>query len=321
MLGDTHMPGQQPDFAIQGDRYETAAEHVLGGILNLISVPRQRDFGIDFYCSVRLKSGSAAQTTRDLFGLQVGGPGKIITYGGLREGKPRPYEIEWLKSLTIPIFYARVSGDRENVDLYSMSPVWRVLFQSPSAFEIRCEIEDPMTDLFTIQSEQPRPTDQGNAFGDGNVWRINLGPPLLSVTARNLQDTKFAEQATNLLRPWLKVDWTTVVRFHARIALADFMVSWRTNTLADAQLAQTMYWSPVRGANVRELVEALQPALINLGANLQWQDDIAAYSLIPMLEWVGQLGVLSPFGQGLLEGLRQTRDAGLSPAKMIDQQT
>lgn len=128
------MPGQQPNFAVQGDRYETAAEHVLGEVLNLIPVPQERDFGIDFYSSVRLKSGNSGQTTRDLFGLQVGGPDKNLAYGGLRDAGPRAYEIEWLKSLTIPLFYARVSSDRERVDVYSMSPVGEFSFgrQAPS---------------------------------------------------------------------------------------------------------------------------------------------------------------------------------------------
>lgn len=311
------MPGQQADFAVQGDRYETAAQHVLGEILNLIQVPRQRDFGIDFYCSVRLRSGSLVQTTRDLFGLQVGGPSKTLAYGGLRKGNPRPHEIEWLKSLTVPLFYARVSGDRERVGVYSMSPVWRILFRSPGAFEIICEFEDPSDNLFTIKPEQPTAAKQDGTFGDGNVWRINLGPPILSATAKDFQDPEFAEQAKSLLLTWLQLDWTTVVRFQVRVALTDFIQSWKTNTLTGASTAQAMYWSPVPGANVRELVAALLPALINLGAHLQWQNDVAAYSLIPILECANQLAVLPPFGQGLLDGLRRARDAGLSPAQVV----
>lgn len=174
--------------------------------------------------------------------------------------------------------------------------------------------------MFKIEPEQPTAADQEGAFGDGNVWRINLGPPILSATARDLRNPEFAERITTLLRTWLQLDWTTVVRFHARIALTDFIQSWRTNTLTGVQPAQAMYWSPVPGANVRELIQALQPALINLGAHLQWQDNVAAYSVIPVIEWFNQLAVLPPFGQGLLEQLRQAKDAGVSPAQAIRQQ-
>lgn len=66
-----------------------------------------------------------------------------------------------------------------------------------------------------------------------------------------------------------------------------------------------------------ELFQALQPALVNLGANIQWQDDAAAFALIPILEWAAGAVGLSPFGKGLLEGLRRARDLGVSPAQVI----
>src|SRR5207249_4769590 len=166
------MPGQQADFAIKGDLFEIAAENVLSEVLSMISVPRQRDYGIDFYCSVRFKFTKYAQTTRDLFALQVGGPDKTIEYGGLRDKTPLQYQIDWLKSLTIPLFFARVSNDRERVDVYSMSPIWRILFRSPGAFQIKCTFEEPTDEPFTIQAEQPIPFEGENSYGDANVWRI-----------------------------------------------------------------------------------------------------------------------------------------------------
>src|SRR5713226_3980074 len=128
------MPGQQANFAIEGDRSEIAVQNILMQILSMVPVPRQRDFGIDFYCSVLLQSGNFAQTTRDLFALQVSGRGKPITYGGLRNGISYQYEIDWLNSLTIPIFHARVNAGRETVDIYSLLLCGEYFFapQAPS---------------------------------------------------------------------------------------------------------------------------------------------------------------------------------------------
>jgi hypothetical protein len=311
------MPGQQANFAIEGDRYEITVQNILMSILSMVNIPRQRDFGIDFYCSVLLRSGNFAQTTRDLFALQVGGRSKPITYGGLRNGIPCQYEIDWLKSLTIPIFHARISADRETVDIFSLLPVWRIFFRSPSPFKIECEFQEPSEDLFTLPDEQPTPSNEEGAFGDGNIWRVNLGPPILSVTKRNLDASEFADRAKMLLRLWLQPSWTTIVRFQTGIALTDFIMSWSTNSL-DVLQGQKMYWSPVPGANILELFQALQPALINLGANLQWQDDAAAFTLIPILEWANGAVGLSPFGKGLLEGLRRAQDLGVSPAQVLN---
>jgi hypothetical protein len=53
--------------------------------------------------------------------------------------------------------------------------------------------------------------------------------------------------------------------------------------------------------------EIFEPVLVNLGVHLQWQDDLSAHTLIPALEWVDSMGLLSEFGKGLLGGLRDTQ--------------
>ena len=78
-----------------------------------------------------------------------------------------------------------------------------------------------------------------------------------------------------------------------------------------------MYWSTEPGANLRELTEALRPALINLGANLQWQENPAALSLIPFLEWIQDMKLLDALGRGLLQKLTKARDLGVSPGDVI----
>ena len=309
------MPGRRAKFTSTGDQYENSTVAILGEILSLVHVPWQRDYGVDFYCSVRLSSGTAAQTTRDLFALQVGGPEKKVTYGGFSKGKSLFYQIEWLKSFTIPFFYGRVSTDRQRIDLYSMSPVWRVFFRSPDPFKITCVLQDATDELFTIEEAEAKRTKQ--AIADGNSWQVNLGPPILSRSQTELQKPEIADQAVALLRDWLQLDWTTIIRFQTGIAVTEFFMSWSTNSAANLK-SQRMYWSPVPGANVRGIAEAVQPALVNLGANLQYQDDIAAFTLVPLLDWLKEQGILSPFGRGLLGQLRQALDSEKTPAQVLD---
>lgn len=310
------MAGKLANFKIKGDEYETAVQHVLGKILSLTPVPAPRDYGIDFYCSVRLPSGDSAQTTLDLFALQAGGPGKRLRYGGVRKNKPREYEIAWLKSLTVPFYYARVDNDCERIDLYSLSPIWHVLILSPGAFEINCIFENPTEELFTFQFPTPKPSKNKKAFGDKNVWEINLGPPFLSITAKDPRNPERRREFVELLRSWLRPDWNTINRFQLRVALTDYAMSWSTNSSATLR-GQRMYWSTEPGANLRELTEALRPALINLGANLQWQDNPAALSLISLLEWIQDMKLLDAFGRGLLQELKKARDLGVSPGDVI----
>ena len=57
--------------------------------------------------------------------------------------------------------------------------------------------------------------------------------------------------------------------------------------------------------------------LVNLGVHLQWQNDQAAYKLIPVLEWLDGEGRLDPIGKGLLDGLRGTQARGVGPAGVV----
>ena len=92
-------------------------------------------------------------------------------------------------------------------------------------------------------------------------------------------------------------------------------MSWCTNQLG--LRGQRMSWSSFPGANVAELAAALQPPLINLGASLQYQDNPGAFSLIPLLGWLQDQGLLHEFGKGLMEQLKEAQTASVTPAKVL----
>jgi hypothetical protein len=294
------MAGQRANFSIKGSNFETAANNILCPILNLTKFHWENDFGIDFYGSVLLPSGKSSQTTRDLFALQVGGPGKVLHYGGLDDkNKHKKHEIDWLKSLTTPFLYGRVSSDRQRIDLYTLAPALQIFVRSPEPFEIEFEFQDPSAEEFSFPTPEPDLSQPPVEFGDGRTWRINLGPPIISTTAQELEDERIKEETRTLLRDWLHIDWINVMRFHSGIALTEAVMSWSTNQLG--LRGQKMSWSSFPGANVAELAAALQPPLINLGANLQYQDNPGAFSLISLLGWLQDQGILHAFGKGLME--------------------
>jgi hypothetical protein len=310
------MAGQRANFSIKGSNFEIAANNILCPILNLTKFHWENDFGIDFYCSVLLESGKSSQTTRDLFALQVGGPGKALEYGGF-DGKNeyKKHEIDWLKSLTTPFLYGRVSSDRQRIDLYTLAPAWQIFVRSPEPFKIEFEFQDPSAEGFTLPTPEPDLSQPPVEFGDGRTWRINLGPPIISRTGQELENEKIKEETRTLLRDWLQIDWINVMRFHSGIALTEAFMSWCTNQ--PGLRGQRMSWSSFPGANVAALATALQPPLINLGANLQYQDNPGAFSLIPLLGWLQDQGILHKFGKGLMEQLKEAQTAGMTPAKVL----
>jgi hypothetical protein len=68
------------------------------------------------------------------------------------------------------------------------------------------------------------------------------------------------------------------------------------------------------GVNVGDdLCKAFEPVTMSLGRHFQRQNDSAACTLIPALEWLQSSSRLSGFGTKLLSELKETQAQGTSP--------
>jgi len=104
-----------------GSSYEDCVQLLLGRIASLVRVPREKDFGIDFYCQPRVADGAQTEMVTELAAVQVKGGAESLAYGGLdRRGQWREYEFTWLRSLATPIYLAKVDRAYSAVELFSL---------------------------------------------------------------------------------------------------------------------------------------------------------------------------------------------------------
>jgi hypothetical protein len=85
----------------------------------------------------------------------------------------RFYEIEWLRTLAVPFVLGRVDPEQARLDLYSLGPVWRVLWQTATPFEIRC-LTEPCSSQAHDRSEATHDL-VSTKFGDSRSWSVRLG--------------------------------------------------------------------------------------------------------------------------------------------------
>src|SRR5437867_6823813 len=103
--------------------YEDCARLLLGRIASLVQVPREKDFGIDFYVQPRIPTGPRTETVAELGSLQVKGGDQSLVYGGSdKNGVWREYEFTWLRSLATPLYLARADSTCTAVELFSLWP-------------------------------------------------------------------------------------------------------------------------------------------------------------------------------------------------------
>ena len=311
------MSGRRHAMDSAGSTYEDCVRFLVGRIASLVHVPREQDFGIDFYCQPRIPAGPSTETLAELSSLQVKGGEAKLTYGGLNNrGEWREYELAWLRSLATPLHLARVDARLNAVELFSIWPLWLIFWrQAVSPFEVIFVTQS--ADISTHQWQEPQASPRTDSVGqgDGMRWTIDLGPPFLRLTKEDMDDPGFRQRAVTILRTRICYDRLMLMRFHQFIPFLTGITQWTTNSPQTPEARIWQFWDPRPGANIQRLCETVSLVLINLGAHLQWQNDQAAYKLLPVLEWLDANGHLDPMGKGLLAGLQGTQARGAGPTE------
>lgn len=209
------MAGRRHVMDSIGSSYEDCVTFLLGRIASLVRVPREKDFGVDFYCQPLVPAGPQSETVAELFALQVKGGGELPKYGGLNDkGEWRQYELTWLKSLAAPLYLAKLDARFTSMELFSLWPLWLIFWrQSPDPFEIVFTIKPAGSSSPNWKKPEGTPTPKGSGKGDGKRWTVDLGPPLLKLTREELEDSGFELRAISVLRAWLARDHLPVMRY------------------------------------------------------------------------------------------------------------
>lgn len=313
------MTGRRHVMDSAGSTYEDCVRLFLGRIASLVQVPREKDFGIDFYLQPRIPAGPRTETLAELGSLQVKGGDQGFAYGGIdSHGEWREYEFTWLRSLVTPLYLARVDSACTAVELFSLWPLWLIFWrQAASPFEVILTTQPGDAETHAWRDPQASRHPDRTAKGDAMRWIVDLGPPFLRLTGENLNDAGFQQRAIAILRVWIAHDRLTLMRYHQFIPVLTGITGWRADPPDVLEERTWQFWDARPGANIARLCRTAGPMLVNLGAHLQWQDDWGAYKLVPILEWLDEHGHLDAMGQGLLDGLRGTQARGVGPADVV----
>lgn len=316
------MPGQRLAIDSRGTSYEDCVRLLMGRFASLVHVPREQDFGIDFYVQPRVGAERQTESVAELAAIQVKGGSAVLRYGGVNaRGKWRHHELTWLRALVTPLYLARVDARCSGLELFSLWPVWLIFWQQRELpFEIRFTTRDAAS---TAAWEEPvaTPHPKGHGKGDGQAWTVDLGRPLLQLSVAASDDTQSSALQAQVLRAWILNDRANLIRFQQFIPVLSGITEWRTGTLAPHVMKTWQFWAAEPGENIARLSETAAPLVVNLGIHLQWQNDEAAYALLPLLQWFCRNGRLDQIGLGLLSGLESSHAAGLGPGEGIRRQT
>lgn len=256
-----NVPGRRHAMDSAGSTYEDCARLLLGRIASLVQVPREKDFGIDFYLQPRIAAGPRTETVAELGSLQVKGGDQALAYGGVDQtGAWREYEFTWLRSIATPLYLARVDAACTAVELFSLWPLWLIFWrQTVSPFEIILTTQPRSAEAYTWRDPQASGHPDGTGKGDGMKWTVDLGPPFLRLTNDDLQNRGFQQRATTLLRTWIAHDRLTLMRYHQFIPVLTGITGWRTDPPDVLEVRTWMFWDSRPGAKYRAPMSDREP--------------------------------------------------------------
>lgn len=309
--------GKQAEFAVNGGLNEDLVRLIIGRIAAYAEVPRKHDYGIDAFCQVRVTAGDRAFSVKESFSIQIKGEADLV-YGGIKRGKWQQHEIEWLRTLAVPFYLVRVDPSLTAVEMFSLAPLWHVLWGDGRPFQITCTTrpasDEPVNAPALVSEAVPERSETEGGEHSGKHWKLDLGPPFLRLTNERLNESAFLANAVDCLRRWIHYDRRTILRFQLRLAIVDSLGKWSTNDFSAPHVySRAMYWNATPGMNLPDLLPLAAEVLMNLGVNLQWQNDRSAYRLIEALDYLDEVKALDSMGQGLVAGLKKTRVAGRDP--------
>lgn len=214
------MPGSLLFTFREGNISEYLAQFILSGLGTCVPVPRQEDIGADFHCTIARRNGRVL-TFGSPFIVQIKSDseqtdGKIV-YGWhppKRKGEKAVWkkaELEWLVSQENPLLVGIVDRDQLKLNLYSTSALWMVYYKERLPAQIILVPDQPSTADAHVPESKPTPIqDCPPSTGDNQCWEVKLGPPLVSITAHDIQKEANRETYRRILEAAIKLDQTNL---------------------------------------------------------------------------------------------------------------
>lgn len=273
------MPGRRLSDVRPGDRAEYMAIYILSSFAQVVPVPRQEDYGLDFFCALTREENHSL-FVEDVFGVQAKkhtkGKKIEIIYGGKDKKKIwKKHEIKWLLfGPYFPLLIALVDIDNNILSLYSTANMWKARWMAGHPYQVKLIPQTTSRQQnLSITNQSPTKLPKGNA-GDCKVWEIPLGPPIATLPVKYCNDTNKVKDIYSALKCWLELDQQNVVHQKLGVPACNRFMSWMPNQIPDKSKVESgLFGHPRKGMNVNGILNIISPMIQALAYNYKLQNN------------------------------------------------
>lgn len=267
------MPGVMWYPFRQGNRCEYLAQYILSALGIAIKVPREEDIGADFYCSLANIDGKK-MTFYAPFMVQIKSDSEsIVRYGGIDEkGKWKKDGIDWLFSQELPLFIGIVSREGQTLKLYSTSNKWAVHYHGMPG-EVMLQMNIPPEPERYIDAPKPEEKSELRNCGDGKLWNVPLGNPIVSISIGDSEDEDKLTYYRGLLQFFILLEQENITYKRLKVHYSKWPLRLKTNDELKNPFTYGIFWAAntLKGANTDEQLKSLAPIITVLALNYKNQ--------------------------------------------------
>lgn len=259
-----------PNFR-KGNLSEYQALYFLSHIGSSLTVPRQEDVGIDFYCSINIEDGHH-ELVKEQFIIQLKSNekdkieyGSVIKSGKNEKKKWNGHELEWYFNLELPLFYGVMNKKANYLDIYSSSFKWYNYWQK-DFMTIEFLINQPSENMREIHASDDE--DISGWAGEIQTKRskiktfVKTGPPLIRLSPDVVLDKKKLEKLKRILREAVRIEKNNII--FKTLNLPYF--NWIHKVDTNKSFVPAYYFATNKvSLKEKELIDAITPIIISLG--------------------------------------------------------
>lgn len=196
----------------KGAHAEYLANYLLSVIGFTAQVPRQEDYGIDFFCSLN-KNDKSRTTVGDAFAVQIKSAFTPLVYGKDSQNNWRKEHIEFLFGMKIPFFLGIIDLENDSLSLYNLSVFRFVKKQCPncSLITFKMRKSEGITTINGIENTKPISGKIKGNKGDGLNYIIELQHPIIRITSNDLKNEATLVKYSSILQEHLNVEKKNIV--------------------------------------------------------------------------------------------------------------
>ena len=285
------MPGKQANVTKRGAINEDDAKSLLRRLSSVIPVPRQDDYGVDFYCQEYSDETKTSHQAKSIYGVQIKPNLNQYALGTFdHKGKWKKYELTWYRSLSIPCFLGIITDGGNQLLIYSL-------------ISLKCVFHKAITEQYRIivksecigkhfQFEEPV-VNNANEFEE---WICNLGLPIIRLNRTQLKSEELICNCRNVLNKWISMDRMNAFFLNSGIDRVVSYKNWSPNKLHSHEATIWDYWQrPIQREVLYNISRIAGPCLALMNKNHEESTGESLPGLKELHKWMTDNGFADPY--------------------------